>query len=168
MFKEELDLIARDDIRSFTEAVITAAPQYAFVDCPSSSSRKYHNSDELGGDGTIVHTKRVVGAALSIGRMHGCDQFMDHIVSACILHDLAKQGLEKSGHTVKDHAQVMAEFLLNFYGALPEKDFDIIRNCVYYHYGQWTVKRANKPLDKFTDPEWVCHLADYIASRKQF
>lgn len=51
IFLEQLGLIYDETIREFTRLCICAAPDYFFVDCPASSSGKYHPIDELGADG---------------------------------------------------------------------------------------------------------------------
>ena len=49
---------------------------------------------------------------------------------------------------------------------LPVKDFEMIRNCVGYHYGPWSIKPWSKPLDTYTPEEMCVYLSDYIASKK--
>ena len=115
LFESELNLLERQDVRSFTEACIEASPDYVFWDAPSSSSGKYHPVSELSGDGTVIHTKRVFALAYELSRGFGCEGSRDVICAAALLHDLAKQGLIKSGHTVPDHPQIMAELIADVY-----------------------------------------------------
>jgi hypothetical protein len=42
IFKAELDRIFDRKIREFTKLCIIAAPDYFFLDCPASSSGRYH------------------------------------------------------------------------------------------------------------------------------
>ena len=103
MFKDELNLISNSAIREFAKACIKAAPDYVFVDCPSSSSGAYHPVDELSGDGTVLHTKRVFALAYELSRGFDCEHHRDEICAAALLHDMAKQGLKRYGHTIKNH-----------------------------------------------------------------
>jgi HD superfamily phosphohydrolase YqeK len=168
-FDSELALIFDKNIRSFTEVCISMAPDYIFYAAPASTSGKYHPIDELSGYGTIIHTKRVVTVGFELSRGLGCENNRDQIISACILHDLRKQGLEKSGHTVKWHPDLGAKLVEEVYKDLKlikKSDFEIIKNCVGYHYGPWSIKPWSKPLDKYTPEEMCVYLADYIASKK--
>ena len=167
-FREELDLIFDETIRFFTEICLMMAPDYFFF-IPSSSSGKYHPIDELGQDGCILHTKRVVTVAYDLCRGLGCEKNRDAIISACIIHDLVKQGKEESGHTVKYHPDLAAKLVEKVQKdirVLAEKDFNIIRNSVGYHYGPWSVGRWVKPLHEFTLEELCVYLSDYTSSKK--
>jgi len=171
LFEKELALITRDDVREFTKACIRVAPDYVFYDCPASSTGKYHSIDELGGDGTIIHTKKVVALAIELSNGLNCAQYKDEICAAAILHDLAKQGIEKYGHTVKDHPQIMAKLIADVYKSefsdkLDRESALIIYYAVFHHYGPWTDEKVRKPLSKYTLPELAVYIADYIASRR--
>lgn len=171
IFKEELDLIVRKDIRDFTKKVINAAPDYVFEDCPSSSSGKYHPLDELSNDGTIIHTKKVFAVAYELSRGVDCEENRDVILASALLHDLAKQGLERSGHTKKDHPQIMAKLIADVYNAEFKDKLDkISANIIYYatffHYGPWTEQSVRKPLKEYSPEELCVYLSDYIASKR--
>jgi HD superfamily phosphohydrolase YqeK len=169
IFKSELDLIFNKNIKSFTEICVECSPDYIFFDSPASSSGKYHHISELGGDGTVIHTKRVVTVAYELSRGLNCESNRDHVISACIIHDLRKQGVEKSGHTVKWHPDLAAKLVSEVYTDLKLisfNDFNIIKNCVGYHYGPWSIKPWSKPLDEYTPEELCVYLSDYIASKK--
>jgi len=171
IFKEELDLIVRKDIRDFTKAVIASAPDYVFEDCPSSSSGKYHPLDELSGDGTIIHTKKVFAVAYELSRGLDCEENRDMILASALLHDLAKQGLEKSDYTKKDHPQIMAKLVADVYNAKFKNKLDkIAANIIYYatffHYGPWTERSVKKSLREYSPEELCVYLSDYIASKR--
>jgi len=170
-FKHELSLMGNKDILDFTKECIRVSPDYVFEDCPSSSSSKFHPIDELGGDGTIIHTRRVFTMAYDLSRGLGCENHRDEVCSASILHDLAKQGLMSCGHTIKEHPQIMANLISEVYNGgfkskLDKKSANIIYWSVFFHYGPWTIKKYNKPLDQFTPEEYCVYLADYTASRR--
>lgn len=169
IFRSELDLIFDNKIRSFTEVCIMMSPDYIFFDAPASSSGKYHALDELSGFGTVIHTKRVVTVAYELARGLGCDPSRDLVISASILHDMRKQGVVKSGHTVKWHPDLASKLVEEVHmdtKIISEKDYNIIRNCVGYHYGPWSIKPWSKPLEKYTSEELCVYLSDYIASKK--
>lgn len=172
IFKEELDLIIRKDIRDFTKAVIDASPDYVFWDCPSSSSGKYHPLTELGPDGTNVHVRRVFCLAYELSRGLDCEHHRDEICAAVLLHDILKQGPEpKSGHTVKNHPKLAADLIADVYrekfkDKISRESMIIIYSAVRYHYGPWTEESERKPLSEYT-PEQLCvYISDYMASKR--
>ena len=131
VFEEELKLIFDDNVREFTRLCVLAAPSYYFTDCPASSTGKYHPVSELGPDGTILHTKKVFTLAYELCRGLDCEQNRDEILSACIIHDLRKQGLTKSGHTTKNHPDLAAQLVEEVQRdtlLLSDEAFNLIRN----------------------------------------
>jgi len=168
-FAEELELIFDDNIKEFTRLSIIAAPDYFFTDCPASSSGKYHPISELGPDGTILHTKKIVTVAYEFCRGLGCEHNRDEIISACLIHDLRKQGLTKSGHTVKNHPDLAAKLVEEIQRdtmMLYDESFNMIRNMVGYHYGLWSTGKWVKDLKEYTPEEMCVYLSDYIASKR--
>lgn len=169
-FANEINMITNTKIKLFTKFCIESAPDYIFVDCPSSSSGKYHPQDELGKNGTIKHIKKVFNKAQELIEFLDCEEYRDQILSACIIHDLRKQGLKKSGHTVKEHpdlaAKLVEEIHNNHRNLLNKTTFIAIRNACGYHYGQWSIGKWIKNMSDYTDTELVVHLADYISSRR--
>ena len=168
IFKAELDLIFSNNIRQFTEICLMMAPDYFFTDAPSSNG-KYHPIDELSWDGCIIHTKRVVTVAYDLSRGLGCEHNRDAILSACIIHDLRKQGITKTGYTVKYHPDLAAKLVEEVQKdtqLLNNGDYNIIRNGVGFHYGPWSIDPWKKPLSNYTPEELCVYLSDYIASKK--
>lgn len=168
-FEKELELILDDSIRMFTELCLSQAPDYFFTDCPASSTGKYHPISELSWDGTILHTKKIVTVAYEFSRGLGCEHNRDEIISACIIHDLLKQGIKKSGHTTKDHPALAADLVKRVQKdtqLLPEESYNIIRNCCGFHYGLWSQNPWLKSLDEYTPEELCVYLSDYIVSKR--
>ena len=168
-FEDELKLIFDDDIREFTRLCIVTAPNYFFTDCPASSTGKYHPISELGPDGTILHTKKVFTVAYELCRGLECEYSRDEVLSACIIHDLRKQGLTKSGHTLKNHPDLAAKLVDEVQRdtkLLSNKSHKLISNMVGYHYGPWSSGRWKKELSKYTPEELCVYLSDYIASKR--
>jgi len=169
VFKDQLELILDDNIRMFTELCLGECPSYFFTDCPASSTGKYHPLDELSWDGTIIHTKKVFTTAYELCRGMGCEEHRDEILSACIIHDLLKQGKERSGHTTKNHPALAAglvQRIQNETQLLPTESYNIIRGCVGFHYGLWSQKPWLKDLSEYTKEEYCVYISDYIASKR--
>ena len=170
VFKEQLELIFDDTIREFARLCICAAPDYFFTDCPASSTGKYHPIDELGADGTILHTKKVFTVAYQLCRGLMCENRRDEILAACLIHDLRKQGIIKTGHTTKNHPALAADLVQEVQEAthmLSEESFKRIRNMCGYHYGPWSSGEWKKDLDKYTPEELTVYISDYIASKRE-
>lgn len=171
IFKNELILINDSKISDFVKECIRISPDYVFYDCPSSSSGKYHPIDELTGDGTIIHTKRVFTLAYDYSRMLDVEHHRNEICAAALLHDLAKQGLEPTGHTIPSHPQVMANLIADLYNAefkdrLDKDSANIIYWAVNNHYGPWSIKSNKKPLIEYSMEELAVYTADYTASKR--
>lgn len=169
VFSAELDLIFDTNIRTFVEVCLMVAPDYFFLDCPASSSGKYHPIDELCATGTVIHTKKVVTVAYDLCRGLGCEYNRDAVLAACIIHDLRKQGLEKTGHTVKYHPDLAAKLVEEVYKdiqLISQEQYSIIRCCCGYHYGPWSINPWKKDLSDYTPEELCVYLSDYIASKK--
>jgi len=170
VFESQLELIYDDTIREFTRLCICAAPDYFFTDCPASSTGKFHPIDELGADGTILHTKKVFTVAYQLCRGLSCESSRDEILAAVLIHDLRKQGIKRSGHTAKNHPKLAADLVEEVQAAtqmLTDKSYSIIRNACGYHYGPWSSKDWKKDLDKYTREELTVYLSDYIASKRE-
>lgn len=170
-FEKELALILNEDVKEFTKLCLSEAPDYFFTDCPASTTGKYHPIDELGADGTILHTKKVVTVAYILCRGLDCEKYRDQILSACIIHDLLKQGKKKTGHTTKNHPALAAELVEQVQNAtqlLDEESYNIIRNGVGYHYGLWSTGDWKKDIREFTMTELCVYLSDYFASKREF
>ncbi len=170
VFEIQLELIFDETMREFTRLCICAAPDYFFTDCPASSSGKYHPIDELGADGTILHTKKVFTVAYQLSRGLECESSRDEILAACLIHDLRKQGMNKTGHTAKNHPALAADLVKEVQDAtqmLTNKSYQIIHNACGYHYGPWSYKAWKKTLDDYTREELTVYLSDYIASKRE-
>ena len=171
LFKEELELISKPIIREFVEECLTRAPDYVFEDCPSSSSGKYHPIEELGADGTIIHTKKVFAVAYELSRGFDVEHHRDEVCAAALLHDMVKQGLTGSGHTIKTHPQLMSKFAADIYrekfrGKLSKESATMICSGIFYHYGPWSSPDIKKPLNEYTMEEMVVYTADYVTSKR--
>jgi HD superfamily phosphohydrolase YqeK len=170
VFEKELELIFDESIREFTRLCLFEAPDYFFVDCPASSSGKYHPISELGPDGTMLHTKKVFTLAYTLCRGLGCEQNRDQILAATIIHDLRKQGLTRTGHTTRNHPGLAADLVDEVQEAtqlLTKESHTMIKNSVGYHYGPWSHHPWQKPLSEYTAEELCVYVSDYVASKRE-
>ena len=170
MLSKELVLIKDFSIKKFVIECLDEAPDYIFKNCPSSSTGKYHALDEFSSLGNILHTKRVVsdcGVMASAFSLENKDK--DLVIASSILHDMVKQGFEQTGHTVNDHAALGAQLVEKVYkttkSKIKNKDYEIIRGCVFFHNGIWTPKPDNIPINQFTTHQLCVHMADYSATK---
>jgi HD superfamily phosphohydrolase YqeK len=173
IFKDELNSIEREDIREFTKYCIGIAPDYVFFECPSSSSGKHHCVEELGGDGTVIHTRKIFYVVDELVRAWDVVKYRDIVLAAALLHDLAKQGNPRNyrKHTVKDHPQIMAEMVNTAYheafvDVIDYETVAAIYSCIFFHYGPWTLKKNAKPMSEYSVVELLVYTADYISSRR--
>jgi hypothetical protein len=168
-FEDELNRIFDKKVREFTRLCIVNAPDYIFEDCPSSSSGKFHPIDELGTDGTLIHTKKVFTMAYELVKGLDCEDSRDLVLSAAIVHDLRKYGSTNTGHTLKDHPKHAANLVDEVQEAtqlLTGSQHKIIRNCVGYHYGPWGVGPWKKPMEQYTKEELAVYVADFTVSKR--
>jgi len=161
MLNPELKLISNYHIREFTRRVLEKSPNY-FWKIASSSTGKYHPEDENCVGGEVKHVKRVVKVA-----NHLCECWdvvgnqRDYILSAAIMHDLCKNGLEDSGYTVAGHGFLWIE-LVRDETKLNEDWFKEICRLVACHMG-----RFDTPYIIGEDKSlMIIQAADYIASRR--
>lgn len=171
-FKPELERIESQVIREFAMECLAKVPEYFFVACPSSSSGKYHPSDELSGNGSVLHTKRVCRLIPEFTAAYDVQHNNDLLLCAGILHDSFKQGVKKSGHTMVNHPLLAADSAAEVYKSDVGKFIGITRDeaamiyrAVLYHMGKWGKGKCAKSLCDYSREEMCVHLADVAASR---
>ena len=176
IFEYELSFIKNPDIKNFTIRALESLPDY-FYEVPASSSGKYHPQYALGKGGLVRHTKAAVRIALELFRCetvtgHYSDNTKDIIISALLLHDGCKHGLNGSKYTITEHPIVVVEMIRNnndLNNLLDKEIFDKIMNGILTHMGQWTsdYKTGKEVLEKpKTGIQNYIHMCDYLASRK--
>jgi len=155
---QEAQKIQDEDIKSRTIMLLDEAPE-DFWKNPSSSSGKYHPSDEQGVGGLAIHTLRVVRIAWYLLEAHNpVQEVKDIILAACLLHDIRRYGpkTNPSHHSVNRHPDLAADLIQKRF----DHSADEISGCVRTHMGRWS--RGEKPQ---TFEEWLVHEADNIASK---
>ena len=176
VFEYELSFIKNLQIKEFTIKALEILPDY-FFEVAASSSGKYHPSYALGKGGLVRHTKAAVRIAIELFRCeavtgHFSDDVKDIIISALVLHDGAKHGLNGSRYTVTEHPKVVVELIKSnsdTYKNLDKKIFNQIMDGIATHMGAWNTdfKTKKEVLDKpKTEVQNFIHLCDYLASRK--
>lgn len=177
---KELNKIKNERIRSITEKILNGVPLYFWdPNIGASSSGKYHLEINGKVESLIDHTKRVffIGRLLTSNPIFDnilTDDEKDCILSALLLHDSVKRGLdlENISHTKFSHpilVRVVAKDVLSK-EEYEDSFTQLILSNVESHSGPWNVSKYNKdekplPLPK-TFSQLLCHLCDYIASRK--
>lgn len=176
--KQELALIKSNIIQEWTLETLKNAPTYFYV-AQASSSGKYHPKCTIKEGGLITHIKRVVYLANHI--CEACDVqglARDTVISACILHDIAKTPSERVAHiygmttTNKDFVNhpINAEkyFAKNCeLNKEPEQvTINMIQILIAYHMGRWTPESIKKDIVDYSLCELIVYLSDYLASRK--
>ena len=177
VFANELRYIKDDNLRAFGKELIGNADDYFFA-VPASSSGKYHPTFSLGPGGLTRHTRCVAYFAMGGGESYNFDQHTtDLLVLAALAHDIKKQGNGDTGHTVREHPLLGAQYVLDMQKANPtlisQEDAEKIASAIRAHMGKWEgtrewVKDESKelfplPKDGF---EQALQYADYVASRK--
>lgn len=178
VFEKELNYIENEKLKEFITECLEKAPKY-FYHIPASSSGKYHSKQDLGEGGLVRHTKAVVQVAMDLIRceqFYGAKESKDEIISACILHDVIKNGFEDNEHTLTEHPLLACEFIERVY-IMSDNDYhsiwtnkNAIQSMIKTHMGIWNKdKEGNEILPligDYNDRGLLVHLADYIASRK--
>lgn len=186
-FEKELKWIKDKNIRRFAIEMISMLPDYFFV-VSASSTGKYHPEYSLGEGGLVRHTKSAVLFAKTLLDLEMFDEQWngdsdipwtvkftdtekDIIITALLLHDGVKHGLEGSTHTVSTHPTDMVKFIKNSKSIklLDEYTMSKICDCVASHMGSWNTdyKTKKEILPKpITSMEKFVHLCDYLASRR--
>ena len=170
-FREELDLIRDDILRDFIREFLDKfVPDYFYV-VPASSSGKYHPQYALGEGGLVRHTKACVVIAKELLQLEQFNKLnRDEVISALIIHDTFKQGLDK-GHTIFEHPVFSSKAIILFAKEYHPEMLEVARSIsklVISHMGQWSTSvRSNIILPKpQTESEKFVHMCDYLASRK--
>ena len=159
-----LSLITSDDIKAFTEVLISKAEPYFFNDAASSTG-KYHPSYALGHGGLARHSIAVafiMNEFLRTDCYAFTDREKDLLRCAALVHDIKKYG-NGGTFTVKEHPELAGEYVMNTAketGLISDCDAKFIASAIETHMGQWGTKEPT------TDAEKLLHMADCLTSRK--
>jgi len=161
IFERELSLISDNELREWTERMLSTNVEYQHKHAPASSSGKYHPECSNGEGGLVRHTKLVVHLVLTLlDTRPDLSKERDRLVSAAILHDMGKYH-DDSRFVTHDHPAYMASLCI-------EEGQPEIASLIAAHMGSWnTNTHSNVVLEvPYNERRWLLHYADYIASRK--
>ena len=181
-FEKELKWIQNKNIRKFAIMMLSELPDY-FFSIPASSTGKYHPAYSLGEGGLVRHTKAAVLIAKNLLDLEQYkndfdEEHRDIILTALLLHDGVKHGVDGGKYTVATHPMEMSDFILSnekickiIMGDSGEEDelLGCICECIECHMGEWNAdyKTKKEILPKpTTSMEKFVHMCDYLASRK--
>jgi len=167
---ETINLIKDEAVKQFTIDSLNNAPFYFWV-AKASSSGKYHPQCTNKEGGLLIHVKRTAFMAnrLCSGfQIEGIDR--DKILSAAILHDIAKvpgtkvckeYGMDCTSEDFENHPINASKYLVH-----SEHTAEIVE-MIRHHMGPWTPESIKKPLGKYTKGQLIVYLADYMATTKE-
>ncbi len=176
LFKEELDYIQNDIIRSDAKYLLSKLPEY-FFHVPAASTGKYHPKYAQGEGGLVRHTKAAIRFAKeilnnSIFSSYFTKDCQDVLILALLLHDGFKKGKVEEKYVRFDHPLIAASFVEE------EKDhlkmdaelISILIDCIKTHMGPFTKdyfghEVLEKPTTKY---QLFVHLCDDLSSKKCF
>ncbi len=158
-----VNCIVDEHIRSLVTDCLAGVPEHFWMK-PASSTGHHHPKDEHLPGGLGLHTARVVDVLLLIAKAKNFDIAVDEAVAACILHDIARYGINEraSEHSLNNHAE-LGEFVFRKTWEqnsheVPLEVADRIAIAIGRHMGRWSKNPPQEDLD------WIVHLADLIAS----
>ena len=165
-FRDELKTIDKEEVRDFASYLLQEAPDHFWTQ-PSSSTGKYHPSDEHGDGGLALHSIRVKKAAdiLLSATLPLVEVYA--VKLAALFHDVGRYGFEEEPqrYSLGSHAELgsvwfkaKAAFYLDKSQRLTEIT-NIASKAILTHMGRWGNVRPE------TKEEWIVHYADMIASQ---
>lgn len=174
MADKYFDLFTNPEIRDFAKYMWHKAPSYFFI-IPASTSGKYHAEWSTDKGGLVRHVLMGVQVAYDLSRTFGLNDYETDIALAAMFgHDIIKYGLDFDERYLDMHPFMPRSYFGNYksegyvgdFAKTPE--FDAIMTAIERHMGnimtgEWTSVGGIRPE---TPLQYVVHLADYIASRK--
>lgn len=171
ILNNELDYINIPDIKEWTKKTLNNVPNYFWI-AKASSSGRWHPECTNKEGGLIVHVKRVVYLANRLCEGWGITSVdRDIVISACILHDIAKVPSTKFMHlygmNVTD--EDFTNHPLNAYKYFVWNDNSYIyriKKAIELHMGLWTPDKIKKPLYEYSLIELAVYTCDFMATTK--
>jgi hypothetical protein len=173
-FENEIKWIKNKDIRKFAIEMVSELPDYFFT-VAASSTGKYHPDYSLGEGGLVRHTKAAMLIAKTLLDLEQykneySEEERDIMLTALLLHDGVKHGVEGGKYSVASHPTDMTDFIYERYkDRLPSSYIEGIVDCNATHMGEFNKDYKTKEviLDKpKTDMQKFVHMCDYLASRR--
>lgn len=174
VLQNELDYINNPLINEWTQKTLENVPQYFWV-AQASSSGKYHPACTIKKGGLITHVKRAVYLVNELCEGWGIFEIdRDIVLSATILHDIAKTPSHKVAH-LYGMTSTSEDFInhplnaIHYFASqktLSNTIINKINECIKYHMGRWTPDAIKKPITEYSLAELAVYTADYLSSRK--
>lgn len=174
-FEKQIKLIKNEKLAQWVRQSLGLAPEYYFTG-PASSTGKYHPACTIGPGGLVIHVKRAVYFADRFCSGLGVsERERDQIISAVILHDIAKTGRGTGSFADYENHPINA---IKYFAELPvqlwsdkdleilSEDIQVISGCVQHHMGLWTPASIKKEIGKYSVQELIVYMADYTSSTK--
>lgn len=187
VFEPMFEYFETEYVLNYFKDVITRIPDAIFYK-PASSSGKYHNSQQIGKYGQLIHIYMFFDILnMFLGLEYNQNKFNNPIerdLMRCtpVLHDMCKYGLLGTmEHTTSEHPK-LAEYRLNELNKqknmkypLKEEHLKILTDMCARHSGEWNkyktlgyngesiIGEMDKPEN---DREMLIHECDMLASRK--
>lgn len=168
IFAPEIALIKDEELKSTMLSVFLKVEQQHKT-VPASSTGKYHPVCSNGPGGLIRHTKLVVWLTEDLLRARPdlSDERHDEFIVAAILHDMGKYH-GGALYVTHDHPKWIADLCREQMLEPTSIRILSVASLIEPHMGIWNKNNKSEvilPVPS-TEPEWLLHYADYIASRK--
>jgi 23S rRNA maturation-related 3'-5' exoribonuclease YhaM len=163
LIKARVEHIEDSNLKHLVIVCLDRLPSY-FWTKPSSSTGKYHPSDEHIPGGLSLHTARVVDVVELLCETRILKVSKDEAIAACLLHDVARFGFDVNAtpHTLREHPMLGEEFFRQTWNednwGVDEDVMQRISHAIGSHMGRWHTSSPESPLDQ------IVHLADMIAA----
>lgn len=155
--QSELNLIKDLTIKTFATACIDTLPKYWRK--PSAYHEGHHPKDELVEWGNLKHVKRVIKIAIMLSEIENLSTHEnDLLIAATLIHDIGKYGIDGNADKILTNHPMLVSQMVNKYNFDDATSNDVL-TIVESHMGRWGIPRPSTLL------QWICHYADYIASR---
>lgn len=158
-FLEDLAKIKDNNIRTFTESVLEAVDDKFYTE-PCSSSGRFHPPEDNGVGGVVRHVKKgVVVVEQFARRAMFSDMEKDIALSAYLLHDTCKNGIQWGKDTDYTHGYIASEWLKQF--KLEDKFAkESLLDAVRYHMAPWAFRHTPWAKESFTKQEMQENIAE--------
>ncbi len=147
-------------------------PEYVF-DIPASTSLKYHNAEQCGPHGLVVHIlmfQSIMEYIINLEYVHEKldPSSRDSLRTVPFLHDCQKTNGGK--YTVSNHPVLAYDFVMNTEVAhdIPIDSKEMIARLCLTHSGEWNSDfKTKKEIMPKPNSIWefLGHLCDYLSSR---
>jgi hypothetical protein len=170
IFEKELNEIKSEELKGLAETVILETPDW-YSTMPSSTSGKFHPSDELGLGGKIIHHKKVFKLSEEAARRYDIKDYEYEILrTASLIHDMpycfywdVKQERYRTDplHPFK-----------NAYFCSRNCNDMLLQSAIYFHMGLWSNYESEEAkllsLSEYQNHPVVLATqeSDYYASRR--